>query len=193
MKTCARCRASKPLDAFGKCKANKSGLHSYCKTCIAGINRVRYLADPARCKEDARRWAAANPERRRELDNRKARARYQRDPKRAYEASHQWRCRNPDKVAAYDKTKKALRRASVKVLFDAELTHLALHEAADLCRRREAATGFAWHLDHVVPLRCKDACGLHVAHNFAVVPATYNASKKNRFIDARRFVVEARP
>ena len=61
-----------------------------------------------------------------------------------------------------------------------ELDRLAELEAADLCLRREAVTGFAWNLDHVVPLRSGSVCGLHVAANFAVIPAAVNNRKGNR-------------
>lgn len=44
-------------------------------------------------------------------------------------------------------------------------------EAAALCRDREAATGFAWHVDHMIPLQAKEACGLHCATNLQVIPA----------------------
>lgn len=55
-----------------------------------------------------------------------------------------------------------------------------MNEAYDLARRRTATTGFAWHVDHVVPLRSKVVCGLHCERNLSVIPGAHNHSKGNR-------------
>lgn len=55
-----------------------------------------------------------------------------------------------------------------------------IEEAYHLAKLRSEMTGFAWHVDHVVPLKSRIVCGLHVEHNLAVVPAPYNLSKGNR-------------
>lgn len=61
-----------------------------------------------------------------------------------------------------------------------ELDDFTAREAADLCRLRAAATGFAWHVDHMVPLQAREACGLHCATNLQVIPAAVNIAKKNK-------------
>jgi len=73
---------------------------------------------------------------------------------------------------------RAKRRARTKDV--SELTEFAFEEAQALASEREQITGFKWHVDHIVPLHHKNACGLHVAANFQVVPALWNISKGNR-------------
>jgi len=41
------------------------------------------------------------------------------------------------------------------------------------------ATGIKHHVDHIVPLKSRSVCGLHVEHNLQVIPASQNCRKQN--------------
>jgi hypothetical protein len=69
------------------------------------------------------------------------------------------------------------RRAGEKKL--AEFDAFVLKEAVRLARLRELVCGGKWHVDHIVPIS-RGGPGTH--ENLQVVPASWNRSKSNRFV-----------
>ena len=100
-----------------------------------------------------------------------------------------------DKKAAYDKefdknnkeyrsalkSENRAKRINRKASWYNELTRFVFEEAIHLAALRKNVTGYAWHVDHVIPLNGKLVSGLHVWNNLAVIPAAQNMSKGNRY------------
>lgn len=57
----------------------------------------------------------------------------------------------------------------------------AIKEIYELSALRTEITGFKWNVDHIIPLKSKLVCGLHVENNLRVIPAIINIAKGNRF------------
>lgn len=162
-----------------------------------------YRANGEVARERARRWAKENPERKREADRLWATANPDRvvanrnawrsaNLDRKLQLDRQWASRNrpklrelgkayrqafPDKHAA----RQGRRRAAKMQATPPWATQFYIDEAYHLAKLRTLATGFEWHVDHVVPLKGKTVCGLHVESNLAVIPGRENNSKSNRY------------
>lgn len=57
-----------------------------------------------------------------------------------------------------------------------------IEEIYHLATLRTKLSGFAWEVDHIVPLQGKRVCGLHVENNLQVIPASKNRSKGNKHV-----------
>lgn len=86
-----------------------------------------------------------------------------------------WQARNPELVVANT----GRRRASKLRAEPSWANTFFIAEAYRLAKLREKVCGGKWHVDHVVPLRSKLVCGLHVANNLQVIPASVNQRKSN--------------
>mgnify|MGYP003122343246 CR=1 FL=1 len=79
-------------------------------------------------------------------------------------------------------TKAYLRNKQVARAKPAWLTEeheFMLEEIYELRDLRSKLTGVVHHVDHIVPLRGQNCCGLHVPWNLQVIPAVDNLSKSN--------------
>ena len=157
----------------------------------------------ASATERMREWRAANPERNaanhkrwvdanRERLNKKSRERYASNPENSRAAQAKYRASNLEKVLACQRASARKRRAQHSVVESRRRAKLrnacvswadefVIEEMFDLAARRTKATGFSWQVDHIVPLKSKFVCGLHVEGNLRVIPAVENFRKGNRW------------
>lgn len=87
-----------------------------------------------------------------------------------------WQEKNKDKLTAKAAARRALKFQATPAWADLEKIEEIYAEA----RRLSLETGVIHHVDHVVPLKSKWVCGLHVEANLEIVPGVENLSKGNR-------------
>lgn len=115
----------------------------------------------------------------------KMRAHYANNKVSGKKSVKEWQSNNPEKVRQYKLLNKAKRRAAeVDRLpgWYGEFDELVVNESNDLAKLRTQVTGFAWHVDHMIPLCSKTASGLHCGLNLQVIPASLNSWKLNRML-----------
>lgn len=159
-------------------------------------------AHPGVAVARAAAWAKANPERyrvsARKSDNKRKVAIaayhkiwYEKNKKHSLTLKANWREANKEYVkkwnADWKKNNPHKVNANTRLRQTKELkatpkwaNKFFMEEAYHLAALRTKATGFKWHVDHIVPLRSKRVCGLHVEHNLQVIPASVNVSKSNK-------------
>lgn len=182
MKQCTTCKAIKERSEFYKEKLGADGLRASCKAC-----EVRRASNYV--KKNRERVAARKAEHRKSNSEKIAitRARWVSKNREAVLAyAKEYALRNPEKRRATQSVRRA-RKLSATPGWFGEFDEFVMQEAAALCAERERATGFAWQVDHMIPLQAKKACGLHCAANLQVIPAALNRRKRNRMIFTNPF------
>lgn len=119
-------------------------------------------ANKDKTRVDAKMWVAANPE-------------------KVAVKTKRYRDANPDKVTAWAVASVAKRAKRVPIWLSADDKWL-LREAYALAKQRTQMFGFAWEVDHIIPLRGATVSGLHVPTNVQVIPKALNRLKRNEFL-----------
>lgn len=159
-KTCYSCKQTKVKLDFHKHDMMRDGYLNLCKSCFYEDHKKRRLENPNSRKQERDRL--------RERLGLMTRQEY-----------FEKRLLNAVGRKASSNQYAHKRRLKLEKFKFTELDQLVFDEASRLKELRKKATGFDWHIDHIVPLNHKNACGLHNAYNFQVVPAQWNLSKKH--------------
>ena len=184
MKVCPACGELKPRAAFHLATRARDGLQTWCKTCLSAYNVAWAKAHPDRVRAYAAAFSAAYHAANRVAISARKASWYaaNREIRRAHSAAY--RRANPDKVktsgAKWAKAnpakcsiQKAKRRSTKPQATPAWADHAQI--AVVYVKAQEWGMG----VDHVVPLRSKIVCGLHVWENLQLLIKPENVRKGN--------------
>lgn len=178
LKSCAKCKVERSLFDFGKDAKRKDGLQPYCKAC----NRAYRIANKAKIaayreehsdyyRAKNKEWREANPDRVKQMNSSSYHASRETNIKRVRD----WQVANPGKHCEIQVRRYASIKSSVPVWADASEIEKIYRTAAAMRK-----SGVDVHVDHIVPLRSKLVCGLHVPANLQIIDRIANLIKNNR-------------
>ena len=175
-KACTKCGEVKPLDGFAVESRNKSGRAAHCKECelarqkeYYADNRDERLAYKKKYREENRDDVAASNKKYREENPEKIKA-----------GQKKYREKNLDKKVAGNAKRRAVKLERIPS-WSNEADLKAIKKVYENCRLMSILTGIPHEVDHVIPMQGDGISGLHHSTNLAIIPASLNASKSNKW------------
>ena len=172
MKKCIHCTEIKSFDNFYKDKNCKDNYGVKCKSC--------HKKDYRKNKKEI-------------LD--KAKKRYNENKERLMAYDNAYQNKNKEKLKQYRKKYKkqnserynfinSLRRSNKLKATPSWLSEFDLNYIQHIyiqAKELEKIDGNKRHVDHIIPLKGKQVCGLHVPWNLQILTAKENLTKNNRY------------
>lgn len=163
MKKCYSCEAEKPLDQF-------YAKQRICKTCHNAKSAAYRQENKSKLADYMTKYREANRDKILSYDRNSKQ-------QRATKNSNYYRI-NKKKWAAYSAKRRAQKSQATPSWADVK----RVQSYYDVAAFFNEVNGYVkYHVDHIVPLRGKKVCGLHVHTNLRIIFAAENLSKKNYF------------
>jgi len=203
-KHCKRCDTTKLTTEFGKQSDKKDGLRAHCKPCRRESDKVYRIHNSDKIKQYKKKYKEENKEaikikdHQYYLDNKERISAYfkdrrvgkVRDALISYGSSYREENREMlrEKNREYSKDNRAIRNANY-ARYRANKIQATPAWASDKYMKlwyegakiQEKLTGRKVHVDHIVPLKGANVCGLHCEDNMQWMFAEDNCSKGNKY------------
>ena len=143
-----------------------------CMSCSNLYCRDKYARNPDHNKRRAQEWYNNNHE-----HSIKRMALWRNNNRElSRQASTRWAKNNPARVLATMNARRARLLQAIPAWADLAAIRLVYEKRKQI----SLDTGMVHHVDHIVPLRGKLVCGLHVSWNLRIIPARDNLQKGSR-------------
>ena len=155
MKKCTKCNELKDLDLFYRRKDGVMGRKSHCKECVKDY----------------------------ELEVKEHKASYDRDryinqKKDIKLKTKEYYNKNKEKYRNYETQRRRLMSTKLSSMYKLEIESIYKK-----CKDKNNDSDIKYEVDHIVPIRNKAVCGLHVPWNLRIITKEENAAKSNKLLD----------
>ena len=165
MKHCWKCKQTKEVIEFGQNRSKPDGLASECKPCKREQDKKYALKNKEAIKQKTKEWYYKNKDSFTEAQKEKRKLSDQR-----------YRKRHPDRLASKN-MKRLARKIDATPAWADKVAIDYVYYAAKVIER---VYGTKWHVDHIIPLKGKTVCGLHVHNNLQLLAPLDNIKKSNK-------------
>ena len=166
MKNCYKCNEVKLLSCFVKNKSKKDGFSAECRNCKKLQDKEYYQKNKLKIKETISKYKINNPEKVSQVK------------KNWYQSNSQY---TKERVSAYRKNNRGKCNAlSSKYKADKIKATPKWAELDKISIVYQKAKEWGFHVDHIIPLRSKTVCGLHVWSNLQLLDPKLNIQKSNK-------------
>lgn len=211
-KKCSKCGEVKDLSNFSRNKARYDGFQNNCKECnkLERIKRSEehknYMREyykenketlAEKYKESRSKYGKQYREKNKDQLSQKRKEKYKKDKERLLQNNKEYRSLNKDRLDEYRRkymkeNKEILaalsaKRRSYKLnatppwLSSEDLDKIKiLYRTAKILQEIH---GIKFHVDHIIPLKGENVCGLHVPWNLQILTAEDNMKKGNKLLD----------
>lgn len=145
---------------------------------VKEIARRCYYKNVERTRERRREWRKDHPQTDEQKLAARARAsKWQKENReRRREIALRWIKEHPAETLANCRRYQTRKKHAMPPWVDHEAIKTIYREAREMSKR----DGIIYHVDHIVPLRGKNVCGLHVPWNLQILPKEENMRKGNK-------------
>jgi hypothetical protein len=172
MKCCSKCKSTKPTTDFGKYKGSKDGLSYWCKSC----RKEDYNKKRESILEKKKLYYQEN----KDVIIPKVRAHYKDNREEILAKKAAYLQLNKDKSNKLGADKRARKRNATPSWLTKEQKD-CMESFYWMAQDLKRVTGEEYHVDHIVPLKGQNVCGLHVPWNLQVLPSDVNIKKGNKY------------
>lgn len=165
----------KPCSRGGISKRKTSSGICLCSLCHVGRLKIKSSSYKRKKETSVKRYLERNKEKLAE----EAKAYRDKNKERIAAYLKDYYNNNPERFKGYRRKRKAAEKTTIPKWFG-EFDEFVMQQANELTLIRKEETGILWHVDHMIPLQARKACGLHCADNIQVIPAVMNLAKQNK-------------
>jgi len=189
-KKCPKCNVTKDINIdFNKSSSTKDGLQAHCRECRRSyyinsldVYRKKHKEKYAKYSDEIRQRTKLYYKRNSDKCRATSRLRYHNLPEESKSAvaikAALYDKLNPGKAQARVAMRRSkLRKAAPRWLTDAHKRQIA--EFYNIAKQHNATAPNSVHVDHIIPIRGKSVCGLHVPWNLQILSAADNIRKNN--------------
>ena len=183
LKKCCTCKTDKNIAEFYKNRRSKDGFQNRCKNCSKKNGKVYWEENKELLEPKKKVYRKKNKDNissyyKNYYSNNKGKIikRWEDYRKENPEKIRNYQLDNLDKRASYEAKRRARKLNATPKWANIKKIEMLYKKAKWL----GSLTGLKYEVDHIIPLKSKNVCGLHIWQNLQILEKTLNRRKSNK-------------